>query len=56
MVSSCRESAERIVEELGCDGFTVDLSKADDGKRFIDYVLTKYGRVDIQVNNMGVQY
>ncbi|MDL2325057.1 3-hydroxybutyrate dehydrogenase [Ruminococcaceae bacterium OttesenSCG-928-A16] len=46
-----REEAEKI----GQSYFTADLSKREGCKALVDFVLEKYGRVDVLVNVAGVQ-
>lgn len=51
-------SEEKLIEvskELGCDYFKADLSKRENCKSLVDYVINKYSKVDILVNVAGVQ-
>lgn len=54
--SSREEAVKKTIQELGCDGFTADLSKPEECKKLVDYTLEKYGRVDILINNAGIQH
>lgn len=38
----------------GVDYFRCDISKADDRKALCEYIVNKYGRIDLLVNNAGV--
>lgn len=39
----------------GCEAVVADVSKRDEVQRMIDHVVAKYGRLDIMVNNAGVE-
>lgn len=54
--SSRQESVDKTIAEVGCDGIAVDLSQRAECKRLADYVLQKYGHVDILINNAGIQH
>lgn len=56
VASSRQDAVEQTMKELGCDGLAVDLSKPESAKVLVDYVLQKYGRVDILINNAGIQH
>lgn len=53
------EASAATVEELGTLGpieaYQIDLRDADAIEAMVDYVAEKYGRIDIAVNNAGVQ-
>lgn len=50
------QNTQTIIREEGHDCFVTscDVTKADDVKRVIDDCMTKYGRIDILVNNVGL--
>lgn len=54
--SSKQESVDKTMREVGCDGLAVDLSRHEECRRLVDYTLAKYGRVDILINNAGIQH
>lgn len=41
-------------ENIEIDIFKADVSKKDEVKQMIEYVLEKYGRIDILINNAGI--
>lgn len=49
------EALKAQAESIGADCFAVDLSKKAGCRDVVDYVLDKYGQVDILVNVAGVQ-
>ena len=51
--------AKQLKEELNKDGFEIDIFKADVSKReevkkMIDFVIQKYDKIDVLINNAGV--
>jgi NAD(P)-dependent dehydrogenase (short-subunit alcohol dehydrogenase family) len=46
----------KMIEENGGEAFTVkaDSSKAEENKRLVEAVVSKYGRLDIACNNAGI--
>lgn len=51
--------AKKLQEELYEKGIEIDIFKADvskrkEGKALVDYAIKKYGRVDILINNAGI--
>lgn len=53
-VSRNPEKVEKIVRECGFeDGYTLDVTDYDGWVKFREYVLSRYGRVDVLVNNAG---
>ena len=46
--------AEAICENLKIDIFKADVSKRDEVKQMVEFVLAKYGRIDVLVNNAGI--
>ena len=51
------EALEREIVSLGDQaiGFEADVSRIDDLERLVDAAVTKFGRLDIMVNNAGVE-
>jgi glucose 1-dehydrogenase len=54
------EEAQQVVDEikaLGCDSIAIqaDVSKEDDCISLIEGTIRKYGRIDVLVNNAGIQ-
>lgn len=48
------EKVESTVKEYGfADGFKIDVTNYDEWEALKDYVIGKYGRVDVLVNNAG---
>ena len=56
---SSKDQAEQVVSELknlGRDSFSVqaDVSKSEEVKRMFEEIKTKWGKLDVLVNNAGV--
>jgi glucose 1-dehydrogenase len=54
------EEAQRVADEikaLGCDSIAIqaDVSKENDCIRLIESTISQYGRIDVLVNNAGIQ-
>jgi uncharacterized protein len=50
-----KENLENISKELSCDYFFADVTSVDDVQKLGGYVFDKYGRIDIWINNAGIQ-
>ena len=50
-IDSLKESAK----ELGCDHFLADVTSFDELQKLGEYVFDKYNRIDIWINNAGIQ-
>lgn len=52
----CQEIAKKAIEEIGngAEYLTCDVSKSDQVKDAIDYIVGKYGRIDCAFNNAGI--
>jgi len=52
------KAAAQLQEQTGAAPLTVvcDVSHKDDVKRCVDFVMARYGRIDVLVNNAGVQF
>ena len=53
------EKAQKIKEELKKENIAIDIFKADVSKReevknMIEYIIKKYGKIDILINNAGI--
>lgn len=53
--SNEKESLELIAKELSLDSFVAGVTSKEDLSKLGDYVLDKYGRIDIWINNAGIQ-
>lgn len=43
-----------VVESLGCDSYKVDVSDREAMQGMVDYVVSKFGALDVLINNAGV--
>ena len=50
-----KESLELSASELFADSFIADVASFEDIKKLSEYVIQKYGKIDIWVNNAGIQ-
>ena len=53
------EKAKKLKEELEKENISIDIFKADVSKReqvkeMVDYTIKKYGKIDILINNAGI--
>ena len=49
------EQAKKLQkEQCNIDIFKADVSKRDEVKQMIEYVLSKYGKIDVLINNAGI--
>lgn len=53
--SNEKENLELTAKELSTDSFTADVTSIEDIKKLSEYVIQKYGKIDIWVNNAGIQ-
>ena len=51
------EAIEREIGELGgsCIGVQADVSKLEDLQRLVQEAVSRYGRLDVMVNNAGIE-
>lgn len=57
--NSSKREAENLKEELYKEGFNIDIFNADvskeiDCEKLVEYVLNKYKRIDVLINNAGI--
>jgi NAD(P)-dependent dehydrogenase (short-subunit alcohol dehydrogenase family) len=50
-----KESLELTANELSTDSFIADVTSIEDIKKLSEYVVQKYGKIDIWINNAGIQ-
>ena len=55
------EIAKKIKEEFTIQGknveiFKADVSKREEVKEMVEYVINKYGKIDILINNAGISF
>jgi len=50
-----KESLESAAKELSVDGFVADVTLVEDIRKLGEYVIQKYGKIDIWINNAGIQ-
>ena len=55
------ESAELLKEELEKDNKNIEIYKADVSKReevrkMVEYIINKYGKIDVLINNAGISF
>jgi NAD(P)-dependent dehydrogenase (short-subunit alcohol dehydrogenase family) len=55
ITSANKPELKDTAQELGCDYFVADASKAGDCSSLATYVNDKYSRIDVWVNNAGIQ-
>lgn len=53
--SDNREDLEKTKQEISADTFLADVTKPKDLINLGEYVFKKYGRIDIWINNAGIQ-
>lgn len=53
--SNDKSSLDSSVKELNVDSFFADVTVFEDIKKLGEYVFNKYGRIDIWINNAGIQ-
>ena len=56
VIANYNKSEDKALElkEKNIDIFKADVSKRDEVKKLVDYVLTKYGKIDVLINNAGI--
>ncbi len=50
-----KESLALAASELSTDSFIADVTSIEDVKKLSEYVIKKYGKIDIWINNAGIQ-
>jgi len=53
--SDNKEDLEKTKQEISVDSFLADVAKSEDLTNLGKYVFEKYGRIDIWINNAGIQ-
>jgi len=54
ILSHNEETLKEAASELGCDYLVCDITKYEQIEAVIQTVLTKYGRIDVVINNAGI--
>lgn len=54
ITSRSKERAQKVAEELHCDGIVMDVKNFQSVERGIQYVLDTYGKIDCLINNAGI--
>lgn len=55
IASDNSEDLEKVKLEIGADSYLADVTKPEDLSNLAGYVNDKYGRIDIWINNAGIQ-
>jgi len=55
IASNEQEALTKTANELGVDAFQCDVTAYDSVEALVDYAVSKYGRIDVWVNNAGIQ-
>jgi len=50
-----KESLELTASELSTDSFIADVTSIENIKKLGEYIIQKYGKIDIWINNAGIQ-
>lgn len=50
-----KENLVETASELSIDSFVADVTSFDDIKELSEYVIKKYGKIDVWINNAGIQ-
>ncbi|MES2930530.1 MAG: SDR family oxidoreductase [Patescibacteria group bacterium] len=50
-----QENLKNAAEELGVDLFRADVASYEEVKKLADYAVEKYGKIDVWINNAGIQ-
>lgn len=50
-----KENLEKTAKELSIDYFLSDITSPEDVKKLGEYIIKKYGKIDIWINNAGIQ-
>lgn len=53
--SNEKESLDLVAQELSLDSFVADVTSKEDINNLSKYAIDKYGRIDIWINNAGIQ-
>ena len=53
ITSRNKENLEKVAKSIGTDYFVADVMNVEDWKELRKYVLEKYGKIDILINNAG---
>lgn len=48
-----KDALDRTTEEIGCDCLRMDVTDYDAWIKTRNYILEKYGRIDVLINNAG---